>query len=69
MICANLGVDFSREMDSGEGTHLGYPLYFVVGPYNCSTNVLLCYRLVYVDNRSVINLFVATVLDRFNITP
>jgi len=39
--CAHLCVDNSRDMDSGGGTKLGCPVYFVVGPYNCNTNVML----------------------------
>jgi len=41
MTCANLCGEISRNMDSGGGTKLGFPLYFVVGPYNCSINMLL----------------------------
>ena len=41
MTCANFGVDILRDVGSGGGTNLVFPLYSVVGPYNCSTNVLL----------------------------
>jgi hypothetical protein len=41
MTCANFGIDILRDIDSGGGRKLGFPLYFVVGPYNCSTIVLL----------------------------
>jgi len=29
------------DVDSDGGKQLGFPLYFVAGPYNCNTNVLL----------------------------
>ena len=41
MTCANFGVDILRDVGSGGGTNLVFPLYSVVGPYNYSTNVLL----------------------------
>jgi len=34
---ANLCVDISRDMDSGWGAKFGFPIYFMVGPYNCSS--------------------------------
>jgi len=40
MTRANLCVDISRDMDSGRGKKLAFPIYFVAGPYNCSTNIL-----------------------------
>jgi len=41
MTWANLCIDISKDMDSVGGTKLAFPLYFVVGHYNCNTNVLL----------------------------
>ena len=41
MNLAHFCVDISRNMDSSGGRKLGLPLYFVHGPYNCSTSVLL----------------------------
>ena len=38
MTCAHFGVDILRDVGSGGGTNLVFPLYSVVGPYNCSTN-------------------------------
>ena len=38
MNCANFGVDNIMNMNSGRGTKVEFPLYFVAGPY---TNVLL----------------------------
>ena len=32
MTCANFGIDILRDIDSGGGKKLGFPLYFVVGP-------------------------------------
>ena len=43
MTCAHFGVDFLRGVGFCGGTNLVFPLYSVVGPYNCSTNVLLWY--------------------------
>src|SRR5664279_4358993 len=40
MTCAIFGVDISWDIDSCGGKILGFPIYFVFGPYNCSTNVL-----------------------------
>src|SRR5664279_6112273 len=36
MTCAIFGVDISRDIDSGGGQKLGFPIYFVYGPYNLS---------------------------------
>ena len=41
MNLAHFRVDISRDMYSSGGKKLGLPLYFVHGPYTCSTNVLL----------------------------
>jgi hypothetical protein len=41
MTWAHFGVDISRGVGSGGGTNLVFALYSVVGPHNCSTNVLL----------------------------
>ena len=41
MTRAHFGVDIFRDLGSGGGTNLVFPLYSVVGPYNCSTSVLL----------------------------
>jgi hypothetical protein len=41
MTCAHFGVDILRDVGSCGGTNLVFPLYSVVGSYNCSTNVLL----------------------------
>ena len=41
MTIAHFGVDISRDMGYGGSKNVGVFLYFVVGPYNCSTNVLL----------------------------
>jgi len=40
MTCANLCVDINKGHGFWRGTKLGLPFYFVVDPYNCSTNVL-----------------------------
>jgi len=40
MSCANLCVDISRDR-FWWGKKLWFPLYFVVEPYNCCTNMLL----------------------------
>ena len=40
IICAFFGVDTLRDVDFLGRTKSGFPIYFVNGPYNCSTNVL-----------------------------
>ena len=41
MTFAKFGVDIPKEIDSVGDTRLGFPLYLMAGPYNCSTDVLL----------------------------
>ena len=35
MTCAIFGFDISRDADSGGGQKSGFPIYMVIGSYNC----------------------------------